>query len=163
MTQLFEAMVNFFTTDQWPFVQLEETPTLRMGFQGDNGNWICYASVRDDLGYFFFYSICPVNVPPDKRQVMAEFLTRANYGLTIGNFEMDFNDGEIRYKTSVDTENEPPSETMLRNLVYANVFNMDRYLPGIMSVIYSDVSPVEAVVQIESDGTPDTTVQNSSE
>ena len=26
----------------------------------------------------------------------AEFLTRANYGLVFGNFEMDMHDGEIR-------------------------------------------------------------------
>jgi len=33
-----------------------------------------------------------------------EFLTRANYGLNIGNFEMDFQDGEIRFKTAIDVE-----------------------------------------------------------
>jgi hypothetical protein len=31
-----------------------------------------------------------------ERAPPAEFITRANYGLIIGNFELDFEDGEIR-------------------------------------------------------------------
>jgi hypothetical protein len=34
-------------------------------------------------------------------------------------------------------------------LVYANVTMMDEYLPGIMSVIDGEVSPVDAIAQIE--------------
>jgi hypothetical protein len=37
-----------------------------------------------------------------KQQTIAKFITRANYGMSLGNFELDFNDGEIRYKTSID-------------------------------------------------------------
>ena len=34
-------------------------------------------------------------------------------------------------------------------LVYANVLMMDRYLPGLMSVIYGNVAPAEAVAKAE--------------
>lgn len=37
----------------------------------------------------------------------AEFLTRANYGLVFGNFEMDMHDGEIRYKPSFRAAEKP--------------------------------------------------------
>ncbi len=97
-----------------------------------------------------FYSLCPVTAPVDKRLVMAEFLTRANYGLTIGNFEMDFDSGEIHYKTSLDVEGDRLSTALVRQLVYANVAIVDRYLPGIMAVIYGNVLPIDAISQIES-------------
>ena len=80
---------------------------------------------------------------------MAEFLTRANYGLIIGNFEMDLTDGEVRYKTGIDVEGDRLSAALVKNLVYANVLTMDQYLPGIMRLIYADVSPAEAIVQVE--------------
>lgn len=80
---------------------------------------------------------------------MAEFLTRANYGLMIGNFEMDFNDGEIRYKTSIDVEGDNLSSALLKQLVYANVMTMDQYLPGIIAVIDGNISPVDANAKIE--------------
>ena len=35
---------------------------------------------------------------------MAEYLHRANYGLRVGNFELDYDDGEIRYKTYIDAD-----------------------------------------------------------
>jgi hypothetical protein len=148
--QFFEEIVNFFEEDGWPFVQIEGEPLLQMVFQGDNGKWTCYAKARDDQKQFVFYSVCPVNTPDSKRLAVAEFLTRANSGMIIGNFEMDFEDGEIRYKTSIDFEDESLSCALIKRLVYANVMMMDAYLPGMMSVIYGDVTPVDAIAQIES-------------
>ena len=148
--QFFEEIVNFFEEDGWPFVQIEGEPLLQMVFQGENGKWTCYAKARDDQEQFVFYSVCPVNTPDSKRLAVAEFLTRANSGMIIGNFEMDFEDGEIRYKTSIDVEDDSLSCALIKRLVYANVMMMDAYLPGIMSVIYGDVTPVDAIAQIES-------------
>ena len=85
-------------------------------------------------------------------------MTRANYGLIIGNFEMDFSDGEVRYKTSIDVEDEDEDDrlsvALIKNLVYANVLTMDRYLPGVMSIIYGDVSPAQAIAQMEEGEAP---------
>ena len=149
MAQILEAMVDFFTTDEWPFLQIEGQAALRTGFKGENGEWTCYARAREEMEQFVFYSVCPTNVPPERRPAMAEFLTRANYGLIIGNFEMDLTDGEVRYKTGIDVEGDRLSAALVKNLVYANVLTMDQYLPGIMRLIYADVSPAEAIVQVE--------------
>jgi hypothetical protein len=100
---------------------------------------------------FVFYSVSPVNVPEHKRPEIAEFITRANYDMVIGNFEMDYGDGEVRFKTSIDVEGTELTPELLKPLLYANVLMMDQYLPGIMSVIYADVSPETAVAQVESD------------
>jgi hypothetical protein len=147
--QFFEEIVNFFKEDNWPFVQIQRESVLQMVFQGENGKWTCYAKARDDQEQFVFYSVCPVNPPDSKRLAVAEFLTRANSGMIIGNFEMDFEDGEIRYKTSIDVEGDSLSSALIKRLVYANVMMMDAYLPGIMSVIYGDVEPKDAIAQIE--------------
>ncbi|WP_217360014.1 YbjN domain-containing protein, partial [Anabaena sp. UHCC 0253] len=73
----------------------------------------------------------------------------ANYGMINGNFELDFNDGEIRYKTSIDVDGDKLSFALIKNLVYANVIMMDEYLPGIINVIESDISPELAINPIE--------------
>jgi hypothetical protein len=74
-----------------------------------------------------------------------KFLIRANYGMMIGNFEMDFTDGEIRYKTSIDVEGDKLSSALIKRLVYANVMMMDEYLPGIVSVTEGDMEPKDAI------------------
>ena len=148
--QIFEEMVNFFKLDEWPFYQTEGKPILQTAFQGENGKWTCYARARVEQEQFLFYSICPVNAPDSKRMAIAEFLTRANSGTIIGNFELDFTDGEIRYKTSIDVQGDSLSFELIKQLVYANVTMMDEYLPGIMSAIYGEVEPKDAIAQIES-------------
>ncbi len=147
---LFEIAIAFFAAEDWPIYRREGITDLQLAFQGDNGQWSCYVQVNEARKEFLFYSLCPVTAPADKRLVMAEFLTRANYGLTIGNFEMDFDSGEIHYKTSLDVEGDRLSTALVRQLVYANVAIVDRYLPGIMAVIYGNVSPIDAISQIES-------------
>lgn len=151
MNQVFEAIANFFKEDEWEFSQLEGQPILQMGFTGDNGNWMCYAQAveNEEAAQFLFYSICPVKVPENKRITVAQFLTRANYGIVIGNFELDLDDGEIRYKTSIDVKDDRLSEALCKQLVYTNLAMMDRYLPGIMGTIYGGMSPEGAIAHIE--------------
>jgi hypothetical protein len=148
--QILEEIIDFFTEDDWPFTKIKGEPVLRMAFQGDNGKWTCYAKARVQQEQFVFYSVCPVNAPENKRLAIAEFLTRANSGMIIGNFELDFADGEIRYKTSIDVQGDFLSFELIKQLVYANVTMMDEYLPGIMSIIYGNASPEDAIAQIES-------------
>ena len=86
---------------------------------------------------------------PKDFEAVAEFITRANFGMIIGNFEFDYSDGEIRYKTSVDLEGVEVQSNLLRNLVYANVLTMDKYFTGLMRVMYGGITPDEAIREIE--------------
>ena len=147
--QILEEMVNFFKQDDWSFYQIKGQPVLQMGFQGKNGQWTCYARARENEQQFVFYSICPVTVPKAKRRALAEFIARANYGMVIGNFELDFAEGEVAYKTSIDVEGLTLTFPQMKRLVDTNVAMMDQYLPGIKSVIQGDASPEEAIRQIE--------------
>jgi hypothetical protein len=147
--KIFEAIINFFTEDDWAYTKIQGEPTLRLAFQGQNGKWTCYAKAREQQQQFVFYSICPVNVPETKNLAIAEFIARANFGMIIGNFELDFTNGEIRYKTSIDVEGTNLTFLQIKRLVYANVMMMDQYLPGIMSLLDSDVEPKDAIAQIE--------------
>jgi hypothetical protein len=151
--KIYEVMIKFFSEDDWAFAKLQGEPTLRLAFNGKNGQWDCYVKAREAEQQFVFYSICPISSPIDKRLVTAEFITRANYGLTIGNFELDFNDGEIRYKTSIDVEGDRLTPALIKRLVYINVLTMDEYLPGIKAVIETEISP-EAALQATEQSAP---------
>ncbi len=146
---IFEVMRDFFDEDDWNFVELEGESVLQMGFEGENGRWTCYACAFEESQQFVFYSVCPLAVSPEKSLAMAEYLMKANYGLMVGNFELDFIDGEIRYKSSIDVENEQLTTGLVNNLVYANVLTMDKYLPGIIALINTQLSPSEAIALVE--------------
>lgn len=149
--RVLESLKTFFREDDWAFEKLPDRPLLRLPFQGKSGRWNCFAQVRvtKDLEQVLFYSVAPVSVPEEQRSAVAEFITRANYAMALGNFELDFNDGEVRFKTSLDVTNVDVTLGLVKPMVYTNCLMMDKYLPGLMSVMYTDVSPEEAVRQIE--------------
>jgi hypothetical protein len=149
MGQLFEAVVDYLTEDDWKFNVVKDDTALMLSFRGEAGSWQCFATVDEEKQWFTFYSILPSNVPEEKRVEIAEFVTRANYGLVIGNFEMDYADGEVRYKTSVDVEGGELSPKMIENLMRANLMTMDRYFAGVMGVLYGDRDPAEAIAEME--------------
>ncbi|HMV67082.1 MAG TPA: YbjN domain-containing protein [Myxococcota bacterium] len=151
MGRIFNSMKEFFASDDWKFQELDGKD-LHMRYRGDVGTWSCFARAREQEDQFVFYSVAPINTPPERRAAMAEFVTRANYGMIIGNFEMDFNDGEVRYKTSVDVEGTDLVAPLIRQLVYANVAMMNRYYSGILSVAFGGGEPAAEVARIEGGG-----------
>ena len=145
---LYAALVAFFEAENWPAALAEDQALLSLPYQGQNGQWLCYAQAREAEQQFIFYSVCPVNVPAARRMAVAEFVTRANYGLVIGNFELDLDDGELRYKTALDVEGDAISLALIRQCVYPNVLMMDLYLPALMRVVYGQATPVEALEKV---------------
>jgi hypothetical protein len=148
-TSLFKTLINFFLEDDWTFTKIEGETSLKTGFRGENGQWNCYAMVKEDRQQLVFYSVYPVNIPEDKRLTIAEFITRANYGMIMGNFEMDFEDGEVRYKTSIDVEGDSLSFALIKRLIYSNVLTFDDYIPGIEAIINDNLSAKEAIIKVE--------------
>lgn len=148
---IFQAMVDYFETDEWNYTENESDETIRVEVAGKNVDYSCVAAAREETRIFRFYSICPIRVPKTKRRSVAEFLTRANYGLSLGNFEMDWTDGEIRYKTSAYVGECDLYFSVIKQLINANLQIMDEYFPGLMKMIYGDVSAAEAIAEIENE------------
>lgn len=136
-----EAVMAYFASEDWPYELLAGMSVLRLEFKGGYGQWYCFAQMREAEGQFVFYSACPMVAPAGRRPAIAELLTRINFGLIMGNFEMDFNDGEIRFKTSIDVEGTVLSPELIRPIVNANVTMMDRYLPSIVKVLEGVTDP----------------------
>ncbi|HQE91601.1 MAG TPA: YbjN domain-containing protein [Anaerolineae bacterium] len=145
----FATLSQFLQDDGWYPQQLDEKTIHRVYFAGENGELRCYAQIRVDLEQFLFYVIAPVKAPENVRPLVAEYIARANYGLRIGNFEMDYTDGEVRYKSSLDFEGEVLTPQLIKNTMYPAVHTMDFYLPGLLSVMYGNKTPAEAIHSIE--------------
>lgn len=145
----FDVLGQFLNTDSWFPQKIDNQYAYRTYYKGKHSELRCYAQIRADLEQFVFYAVSTVKVPEESRTAIAEFITRANYGLRIGNFEMDYSDGEVRYKSSVDFEAEPLTQNLIKNSVYPAVQTLDAYLPGLMKVAFGGQTPYEAIQEIE--------------
>ena len=149
MGPLLEKAMAYFQSDDWDTQPISET-VLQTAFRGDNGEWDCLAVVLDSSNHFLFYSIIGESVPEACRQQMAMFLHRANHGLNLGNFEFDMNQGELRFKTSVQVDPDQFSHELFQSLIHHNVLVVDEYFPGIRSIINETMSAEAAIMMIES-------------
>lgn len=140
---------TFLHSEQYAFSQLPDQPILCLPYRGKHGNWLCYVHVRQAITQIAFYSISPIKTPIPYLAKMAEFIARANYGLMIGCFELDFEDGEVRFKTSLDINEAPLSYGLLRPLLYVNLSTFDHYYRGIVRLIQEKSSPKEILQTLE--------------
>jgi hypothetical protein len=148
---LLEAVAAFLDAAGWEYEQDSSAPLLYLHFVGETGDWPCAAFVLEEQRRFAFFSRLPVTVPESVRPAMAEFITRANFGMAVGCFEMDFADGDLRFKTSLDTGGEPLTDALLEPLIWLNVATMERYLPGVLDVVAGG-EPVAALARVEESG-----------
>ena len=123
-----------------------------MGFQGQSGRWLCVAHILEEQKQIMFYSILDVLVPEDKIYKVAEYVSRANFGLYIGNFRIGLgrrgSPGSRRPSTWTASK-DLVTPSLVQQLAYTNVTTVDRYLPGLVSVIFSESTPEEAIAMAE--------------
>ena len=71
-------------------------------------------------------------------------MTRVNSGLLVGGFEMDWDEGEIRFRTSLDLRGEALIVALMSGVVYPNHQAMIDYLPHLIDVVSGELEPAEA-------------------
>lgn len=149
LSPMMAIVFQYFVEEDWEAEKLEGDSLVRAAFEGENGQWGCFVQVNEEEGQCVFYSIAPIEVPESKRPAMAEFIARANYTILLGNFDLDFDDGEVRYRTGIDVVEDHLTLPLFRSVVIDNLAMMDQYLPSLKAVLETDQSPAELIAKLE--------------
>lgn len=92
----------------------------------------------------------PLVVPADHRVRMAETITRANFGLKFGSFELDMSDGELRLRAGVPWYGDGPSRDEFAMMFHTLLWTVERYFRAFCRLIYGDdLSPAEVIAEVE--------------
>ena len=149
MNKLYQQFTEFFEKHKWNYHQHEDKPIIHTHFFGDSGRWMGVAIVREEKPDISFLSLFPSRAPVERRAAVAELLTRLNYGLIHGSFQMDMEDGEIRFETSQFAPELEVTPEHVEHLIFVNVGTMDAQYDAIMKVIHGGVSPKAALAKQE--------------
>lgn len=152
-----DVVLTWFADDGWSLTSAEDSHTWLASVEGEHGRWAVLVQLYPERGVFACYSLVPVSPPSTRLAEVIEYLTRANAGLVTGNFEVDVDTGEVRFKAAVDLSELAPDDlasgTVIRALVsdlaYTNVATTDRYLPGLLQVVAGAASPADAIAAVE--------------
>ncbi len=127
----------------------EEDGSIRFSFSGDTETWMVYIHDLVDSERVAVLSVVPTLVTESERPEVGNFIQRCNFGLVVGNFEMDLDTGEVRFRTSMDLDGITPNTDLVRNLVFGNVAVVNDYLPALNRVIHGGLSAKEAIDLVE--------------
>ena len=149
--QSFAGLVlGFFEEQDWPVAEIEREELYETAFEGEHGIWPCRVHCYDTDRRLVFISAFAGIVPEELRAAVGELCNRANFGLAVGNFELDHDGGEVRFRTSLDATEAWPDVALVRNVVVANVLTFDQYLPAIEAVL-AGTAPADAIDDVEED------------
>lgn len=133
----------------WEMRRVEQFPVLSTSVDAPNGAQELFVHAHEDKQRLLVY-VRPrgLEIEDDRLPALADFLMRANYGLALGNFELDMNDGEMNFKNSVDVTGGALTELMVKTLVVFAIETTNRYLPGMRAVL-AGTSPKDAIEAID--------------
>lgn len=106
--------------------------------------------LKDDGFSVYAYSLIgPDPAKPEQLEATAEYLARANYGMFVGNFELDYDYGEVRFKASTRCYDRIPSHDEIVVLVEMPVAMLERYGNGLVSVVLANADPAKMIEEAE--------------
>jgi hypothetical protein len=144
-----ESITAFLNNEEIGFEEHTGDGIIRFNFTGDQANWMVTICNFDDSRQIVVLSVVSSLVPVDRRPEMKEFISEVNFGLLVGNFEMDPKEGEVRFRTGTDVDDMVVDQTLVRNLIYGNVSSMDIYISAINKVIHGNMSHKDAIAMVE--------------
>ena len=99
---LFDRIQQRLKQKEIKYTAREGIISLNMEIDNVVGKLSFFIDVREND--YITYAVMGNKAAPENITAIAEYLHRANYGLVYGNFEIDHEDGEIRYKLVTDCE-----------------------------------------------------------
>jgi len=149
MTRSIDAIILCCCQELWPYVVLPGVPAAQITVETSSGFLTCFCEARETDRQVVCYTRYSVKAPPGRRAAVAEFVHRANWNLAIGCFEFNPESGEVRFRTSLDLDQESLTPELIRPLIRHALFTAEHYHGGFLQVAVACVAPAEAIEPLE--------------
>ena len=149
MNAAYEKLCEHLTSQNIGFWSRSEDLSICTDFHGEIGTYRIFACIDAEAGLFQVFGNSPVRIPLGSRPAVAETVTRVNCGLKVGKFEMDFDEGELRFQAAQMLLDDELDDKTIQRLIGTTMSMLNIYLPAILSVIYGNELPKDAVMQAE--------------
>ncbi len=172
MTPFDTAIAAYFAQRDWavehvdpddPDGEVPEAGSVSVtSVKGVNGVWpLVVGLVGDHPPYLIVQSIVPPIATAGDEVGVLELLARLNDGLVAGCWELNFDDGTIRLRSSVPVGSLAGVDhqvlvNLVDDVVTANVVAADRFIPALEAIIDHRVAPAIAVAAVDAGLDPTT-------
>lgn len=117
---------------------------------GEHGVYAVYVQAVHDPLVLGVQVRLPVVVPEGRRQEVAELLIRAQQGLYMGRFELDFGRNLVSFRSTLPVLDGVLSAQQFDLMLRAAIETADQYSRALWRLLFGDdLSPAEAVAEVE--------------
>lgn len=150
------AVENFFERDKIKFAPFDENDVASASYNVDTRFGHATVFFRAYKDRLVLRMIIPVSADEEARSKVGEFLLRANYGLKVGGFDFDFNDGEISYRIAIFCgidDFAPPTYEQIDFSVIVGLMMIEKYGNALVKVMFGVLEPEDAIESVEAEDT----------
>ena len=139
---LFDRVAEYLDLNEWRYSATRESAYFSMDCR------IAEASVRvilnvtegEQLNRILALSVYPIFVPEKRRVAVLKALNEINFALVFGCFEMDPADGQIRFRTSIESDSDI-TESLIERVLHGNLAAADRHFATLMGATFGVAEP----------------------
>lgn len=148
----YKALIDYIESKNFTHTANPQERKVTLTLNGKNANYRFVARITHDEEFLQVTAYYPFFVRDEKlRLSSAELITRANYCMPLGKFEMDLKDGEVRFHATHVIEGGILSQEMIERHMMTSYFTADRYFPAFMQHLHAGYTPEDAVYHAELD------------
>ena len=126
----------------------EPNKVFAFGCSGEASNYQCLIRVQPNR--FSMAASCPLRIPAEQRVRVAEFTSRVSFSIVLGHFDLDFSDGELRFRiVQIIESGLADHPTAILKILGTALQTMDGHVPAIMNLTCGGMSPEQAAVSCE--------------
>jgi hypothetical protein len=148
----FQAVQDYLDSKKFNYTPYPADHQVTLNMSGKNACFRFSARISHEGDYLQICASMPFFVRDEKQRLsVAELITRANYCMPLGKFEMDMKDGEVRFHITHVIGDTELSSTMIEKHFMTAYYTADRYFPAFMQHLHAGYTPEDAVFHSELD------------
>jgi hypothetical protein len=145
------AVADVIRAAGWDALREELDTGVAFGVLVEDGEPISHghAEVLAEVERFVLVFVFRKKASKKRRAEVAELITRINYGMVTGCFEMDLDGGEVRYRYGLDFNGVELDPLLVRNAILSSLDAIETYMKAVSDVMAGKATPREAIAAAE--------------
>lgn len=129
MSALHASVLSAFKSMGWAYHPVPDQEVLEAAFEAHHGKIPLHVQSFDSAGMINIVSTASFPCPATHRLSVCELLMRTNKELTLGNFELEWDSGQILFRVTNVFPSHRYDQKIIAGLIHNAIAEMDRLTP----------------------------------
>lgn len=135
MSALHATVMEAFKSMGWKYRVVPDQEVVECAFEAHHTKVVLHAQSHSEAGILTVVASSSLNAPLSHFRAVAELVMRTNKELNLGNFEFDWDGGQVMFRISNVFGKHRADPRIIASLAHTAVAEMDRFTPYLAELI----------------------------